>query len=155
MLPFIIMNLGSEMVYILHQRLKEQDLTNDRCSKILEEIIQNMFSQGVVKEIFRPQQMYSLKSTKQIFNKVAHSSNRKLEPAAMQTLFDLMIMAVKYQCKMIVQPEEIYFITLKHMSTMNQLITGCPNQAFIETIEKKFKEMCENFTAYDFMIVRQ
>ena len=30
MLPFIILNLGAEMVYILEQRLREQDLNKDR-----------------------------------------------------------------------------------------------------------------------------
>ena len=81
-----------------------------------------MLSQAIVNEIFRPQNMYSLKSVKQIFNKVAHSSNRKLDKRAMQTLIDLMVMAFKYQVKMLVQNEELYFVTTKHLEVMQKII---------------------------------
>ena len=156
MLPFIIINLGAEMVYILDQRLREQDLSADRCSKVLEDIIQNMFSQSVVKEIFRSQTMYSLKSTKQIFNKVAHSSNRKLDNTAMQTLFDLMVMGFKYQVKLTTQPEDIYFITKKHLETLKELVaSGTTGKHFVLAIENKFEETFRGFTAYDYIIVRQ
>lgn len=83
MLPFIILNMGGEMLYILDQRLRDQDLDRERSAKILGEISEKMFSNAVVNEIFRPQSMYTIKSTKQIFSKVAHSSNRKLDEAAM------------------------------------------------------------------------
>ena len=73
----------------------------------------------------------------------------------MQTLFDLMIMAFKYQCKMIVQPEEIYFITKKHIQNMKELIAGTPNVSFIDAIAKKFETMCENFSSYDYLVIRQ
>ena len=54
-LPFIFINLGGEMVYILEQRLREQDLDPSKRTKVLEEILQSMFSSKVVTEIFRPQ----------------------------------------------------------------------------------------------------
>ena len=75
--------------------------------------------------------MYSLKSVKQIFNKVAHSSNRKLDKRAMQTLIDLMVMAFKYQVKMVVQNEEIYFVTTKHLEVMQKIIEGSTSVNFI------------------------
>jgi len=53
-LPFIIINLGGEMIYILEQRLREQDLDPPKRTKVLEEILQNMFANKVVIEIFRP-----------------------------------------------------------------------------------------------------
>lgn len=71
MLPFIILNLGAEMVYILDQRMRAQELDQAKSSKVLNEIIQHMLNQNVIKEIFRAQTMYSLKSTRQIFSKVA------------------------------------------------------------------------------------
>ena len=64
-------------------------------------------------------------------------------------------MAFKYQCKMIVQPEEILFITRKHLETMKSLISGSPNASFVQIAEQKMNEMCETFTSYDYIIVRQ
>jgi len=34
-LPFVIINLGGEMVYILEQRLRSQDISQDRSQKVL------------------------------------------------------------------------------------------------------------------------
>ena len=65
-----------------------------------------------------------------------------------------MLMAFKYQRKMIVQPEEIFFITKKHLATMKQLIAGSPNASFVDVAEQKLNTMCENFTSYDYIIAR-
>ena len=54
MLPFVILNLGGEMVYILEQRLRDQSLERDRSSRVLNDIVQNMLSSAVIQEIFRP-----------------------------------------------------------------------------------------------------
>ena len=66
-----------------------------------------------------------------------------------------MLMAFKYQCQMVVQPEEIYHITKKHLETMKQLIAGSTNVAFIQVAEEKFDSMCSNFTGYDYIVIRQ
>lgn len=34
-LPFVIINLGGEMIYILEQRLRSQDISKDRSQKVI------------------------------------------------------------------------------------------------------------------------
>jgi len=34
-LPFVILNLGGEMIYILDQRLRAQEIGNERSQKVL------------------------------------------------------------------------------------------------------------------------
>ena len=46
--------------------------------------------------------MYKMTSTRQIFQKLAHSSIMKLDATSMQKLFDLMLMGLKYQTQLIV-----------------------------------------------------
>jgi hypothetical protein len=48
----------------------------------------------------------------------------KLNATSMQKLFDLMLMGLKYQTQLTVQPEELFFITMKHLVTMKQLVEG-------------------------------
>ena len=98
--------------------------------------------------------MYSLKSTKQIFSKVAHSSNRRLDATAMQILFDLMLMGFKYQVQQIVQPEEIYFITMKHIDTMGAMVAEEQAVHFVNAARNRFTAMTEKFNAYDYTVVR-
>ena len=102
MLPFVILNLGAEMIYILDQRLRSQDIEKIRAARVLEDIVKSMLSARFIDELFRPQPMYSLHSTKQIFQKLAHSSIMKLNAQSMGKLFDLMLMGLKYQTQMIV-----------------------------------------------------
>ena len=52
--PFIILNLGAEMVYILDQRLRSQDISKDRSQKVLQDIINSMLNDKFVSELFRP-----------------------------------------------------------------------------------------------------
>jgi hypothetical protein len=56
-----------------------------------------LFSNVFIEELFKPQEIYSVNSTKQIFEKIAHSSIMRLNKNSMDKLFDLMIMAFKYQ----------------------------------------------------------
>lgn len=48
----------------------------------------------------------------------------KLNATSMQKLFDLMLMGLKYQTQLTVQPEELFFITMNHLVTMKQLVEG-------------------------------
>lgn len=66
-LPFVILNLGGEMIYILDQRLRSQDIEKDRALKVLSDIVKSMLSESFQQELFRPQAMYSMNSIKQIF----------------------------------------------------------------------------------------
>ena len=56
---------------------------------------------------------------------------------------------------MIVQPEEIYHVTKKHLVTMKELISGSANISFIQVAEEKFDTMCNSFNSYDYIIIRQ
>lgn len=155
MLPFLVLNLGSEMIYILDQRLRSQDIPPDRKLRVLRDITQSMFSQKFLSELFRPQAMYSMVSTRQIFQKLAHSSIMKLNETSMQKLFDLMLMGLKYQTQQSVQPEEIFHFTVKHLNLVLKLVENSEAVTDVENALRLLTEMCKNFNAYDYQVVRQ
>ena len=79
--------------------------------------------------------MYSMVSTRQIFEKLAHSSIMKLNATSMSKLFDLMLMGFKYQVLSVTSPEELYQVTLTHLTTIAGLIKGTPTETLVnETI---------------------
>jgi hypothetical protein len=82
-MPFIILNMGSEMIYILNQRLKAQNVTGPKSNKVLIDVAKAMFSDLFISELFKPQDVYSLASTKQVFEKLAHSSIMRLNKSSM------------------------------------------------------------------------
>jgi hypothetical protein len=82
--------MGAEMVYILNQRLIAQSVQTSKANKVLVDVVKAMFSEIFVEELFRPQEMYSVSSTRQIFEKLAHSSIMRLNKSSMvRYAFDL------------------------------------------------------------------
>ncbi len=114
-----------------------------------------MMHSKFVSELFRQQEMYSMVSTRQIFDKLAHSSIMKLNETSMNKLFDLMLMGVKYQVLMTTSPEEVYHIVLTHLTEVANLIKGSPVEALVNDAITQLKVMVKDFKAYDFMIIKQ
>ena len=83
LMPFIILNMGGEMIFILEHRLRAQDIPKERSSKVLQDVVKTMYSKKFLEELFRPQETFSVASTKQIFEKLAHSSIMKLNSTSM------------------------------------------------------------------------
>lgn len=121
-MPIIVINMGGEMVYILQQRLQAQKVQDDKAIKVLQDVIRAMYSPLFITELFKPQDMYSAVSTKQIFEKLAHSSIMRLNKQSMEKLYDLMIMGFKYQLISCHSPQQILQITLYHLEIIKSLV---------------------------------
>ena len=93
-LPFVILNLGAEMMYIVDQRLKAQHIPEDRScrgiyylSVVMVDVIHSLFSDKFIEEMMRPQELFSVISAKKIFEKIAHSSIMRLNAASMAKVY--------------------------------------------------------------------
>lgn len=116
--------MGGEMVYILQQRLQAQNISSEKSVKVLIDIFYAMFDQKFVDELFAPQEIYSIPSTRQIFEKIAHSSIMRLNKSSMDKLFDLMIMGFKYQTLGCQVPRQYLHMTLNHIEQMRLTISS-------------------------------
>lgn len=96
-MPFLIINMGGEMLYILEQRLHAQSIAEEKRVRVLQDVISTMFSHKFVGELFKPQPIYSMFSARQVFDRLAHASIMRLNESSMDKLYDLMTMGVKYQ----------------------------------------------------------
>lgn len=77
-MPLVVVNLGAEMVYILDQRLKAQCIAEDKSRMVLNDVVRTWFDNRFIEELFKPQQLYSLTATRQIFERLALSSIMRL-----------------------------------------------------------------------------
>jgi Organic solute transport protein 1 len=85
--PLLIANLGCEMLFILEQRLKAQSIPGDKSQKVLHDVVKTMFDKTFVSEkLFIPQEMYSIQSTRKIFDRLAHSSIMRLSESRWELL---------------------------------------------------------------------
>eukprot|EP00127_Corallochytrium_limacisporum_P003683 Clim_evm15s152 gene=Clim_evmTU15s152 len=121
-LPLLIINLGAEMTYVLHERLKAQGVSVQVQNQVISAIVYNMVRRRFLEEMMRPQPLYNLVQVRSICSRLAHSSVMKLNDASMDKLFDLVLMSYKWQLIQINSPEEVYTIALNHLDTLKDLV---------------------------------
>ena len=81
-MPWIVINLGGEMLYVLEQRLKAQSVPAGKAARVLQDVAATLLDRAFLEEkLFVPQETYSLSSTKKIFERLAHSSIMRLSDA--------------------------------------------------------------------------
>ncbi|XP_013087262.2 protein OSCP1-like isoform X1 [Biomphalaria glabrata] len=154
-LPLLFMNLGGEMIYILDQRLSAQSIPNEKAKKVLTDIVSTMFNKKFMDEIFKPQNLYSKKAMRTVFDRIAHASIMRLNAASMDKLYDLMTMAVKYQISLALRPKDILLITLNHMDTIRSHVEDSSVKAQVEYAFKIFLETYASLSHGEFQLIRQ
>ncbi|KAK1156843.1 protein OSCP1-like isoform X1 [Acipenser oxyrinchus oxyrinchus] len=165
-LPLLFINLGGEMLYILDQRLRAQNIPADKARKadwtagdrrrVMNDIITTMFNKTFMEELFKPQELYSKKALRTVFDRLAHASIMRLNQASMDKLYDLMTMAFKYQVLLCPRPKDILLVSFNHMDAIKDFIRDSPsifNQ--VDEIFRQLIEMYSSLPAGEFQLIRQ
>jgi hypothetical protein len=116
--PFLVVNYGSEMIFILEQRLAAQSVRGEKSAKVLQDVSNALFSNSFVAELVRPQLLYSHATTREIFDRLAHSSIMRLSENSMDKLYDLMTMGCKYQLVACRVPRDLVRATAMHLDAV-------------------------------------
>ncbi|XP_020497972.2 protein OSCP1a [Labrus bergylta] len=165
-LPLVFINLGGEMLYILDQRLQAHNTSEDNSEKgvwseydrkrVMNDIVGTMFNKGFMDELLKPQQLYSHRTLKTVLTRLAHASIMRLNPASMDRLYELMIMAVKYQVFLCPRPRDLLLISYNHIDTIRELVKETPvalNQ--VEEAHRKIVEVYSSLSEGEFQLLRQ
>ncbi|KAJ8935117.1 hypothetical protein NQ314_013013 [Rhamnusium bicolor] len=115
--PFLVLNLGSEMIFVIAQRLQAQNIPHERATLVLEEIISVLISKSLIADLMKPQATYSHENVREIVEDVTQSSAMRLDPVSMGKLWDLITMVFKWQVSM---SENLLGITLRHLILENR-----------------------------------
>uniref|UniRef100_A0A2K5JNH3 Organic solute carrier partner 1 n=1 Tax=Colobus angolensis palliatus TaxID=336983 RepID=A0A2K5JNH3_COLAP len=155
-LPLLFLNLGGEMLYILDQRLRAQNIPGDKARKVLNDIISTMFNRKFMEELFKPQELYSKKALRTVYERLAHASIMKLNQASMDKLYDLMTMAFKYQVLLCPRPKDVLLVTFNHLDTIKGFIQDSPT--ILQQVDETFRQLTEIYgglSAGEFQLIRQ
>ncbi|KAG8346781.1 putative Organic solute transport protein 1 [Trypanosoma vivax] len=110
-LPFLILNYGAEMIFILYERLVAQQVSQEMAQGALAGVVNHMFNDEFVSELLRPQQLYSFTATKELFTSLSQASVIRLSPSSMSKLFELMTVVLKYKLFVLRHPLELLELT--------------------------------------------
>uniref|UniRef100_G3X0X4 Organic solute carrier partner 1 n=1 Tax=Sarcophilus harrisii TaxID=9305 RepID=G3X0X4_SARHA len=155
-LPLLFLNLGGEMLYILDQRLRAQNVPTDKARKVMNDLISTMFNKKFLEELFKPQELYSKKALRTVYDRLAHASIMRLNPASMDKLFDLMTMAFKYQVLLCPRPKDILLITFNHLDAIKNFVRDSPD--IMNQVDETFRHIIEVYgclPAGEFQLIRQ
>ncbi|XP_068238782.1 protein OSCP1-like [Palaemon carinicauda] len=142
-LPLQFLNLGGEMMYIIDQRLRAQNIPSDKAAKVRNDIIGIMLNRRFVEELFKPQDLYCRSALRTVFDKLAHGSVMRLNAPSMDKLFDLMLMGLKYQVLMCPQPLDLLLVTLNHLDALKSYASSTSVLAQVEdTLNLLIKVYC-------------
>ncbi|XP_041963079.1 protein OSCP1 isoform X2 [Alosa sapidissima] len=166
-LPLLFINLGGEMLYILDQRLRAQNIPADKAKKadawleedrrqVMNDIITTMFNKKFLEELFKPQELYSKKALRTVFDRLAHASIMRLNQASMDKLYDLMTMAFKYQVLLCPRPKDILLVSFNHMDAIKDFVRDTPS--ILSQVDETFRQLIEIYTplsAGELQLIRQ
>jgi len=153
-MPLVLINMGGEMIYILDQRLHAQMVAEDKSHKVIDDVVRTMFNPKFVAELFKPTEIYSPQSMRQVFDRLAHSSIMRLSEASMDKLYDLMMMGFKQQMLCVQHSEEVVFVALNHLTRIRELVVNEAVIAIVDNAITLVKERYGSFSQGDFCELR-
>jgi len=155
-MPMVIINMGGEMIYILAQRLSAQNVPADKSKRVLQDVVRTMYNPIFIQELFRPQDVYTMQSTRQIFDRLAHSSIMRLNESSMDKLYDLMTMGFKYQILASSFPQELLHVTLNHLYQLRTKVEDAPAvTAMVDDVINMTNERYATMSALEFAGLKQ
>lgn len=77
-MPFLYVNLGCEMLYVIQQRLQAQKVAERKATMVLRDVLRIMFCRETFNCVAEPQETYSEVSMRGVYSRIAHSSIMKL-----------------------------------------------------------------------------
>ena len=111
---------------------------------VMSDIVATMFSSKFMSEILRPQEIFARQNMRIIFDKLVHVSIMRLNAVSMDKLYDLMVMAVKYQILFCSKPKELLLVTYNHLDSIRKLLpssSSSSTQQLVDNVHRKIEEV--------------
>ncbi|XP_023677015.1 protein OSCP1 isoform X4 [Paramormyrops kingsleyae] len=123
---------------------------------VMNDIITTMFNKKFLEELFKPQELYSKRALRTVFDRLAHASIMRLNQASMDKLYDLMTMAFKYQVLLCPRPKDMLLVTFNHMDAIRDFVRDSPS--ILNQVDETYRQLIEMYTPLsggEFQLIRQ
>ncbi|NWU91623.1 OSCP1 protein, partial [Upupa epops] len=124
--------------------------------RVMNDIISTMFNNRFMQELFKPQELYSKKALRTVYDRLAHASIMRLNQASMDKLYDLMTMAFKYQVLLCPRPRDLLLVTFNHLDAIKEFIQDAPG--ILNQVDETFRQLIDTYGPLsdgEFQLIRQ
>ena len=122
-MPLVVVNLGSEMIYVVRQRLIAQNVGKKKARRVLKDIVATMFAKDFVDQLFVPTPLYTIRDVYKIFQRLAHASIMRIQESSMNKLFELMVIGVKNQILTARSEHDYLPIATRHLEVLRTYLS--------------------------------
>jgi Organic solute transport protein 1 len=138
-MPFVVANMGCEMLYVLSHRLKAQKIVGRKAERVLSDLVEAMFAQDLFADLFsgKHQDVAPRDELAKLFHKVVHSGIMKLNDTSFSKLLELMTMGCKYSFCGCSGPYELWDVTYNHLESVKLLCTE--KAPLIDDVQRLFE----------------
>ncbi|KAF7236277.1 Protein OSCP1, partial [Varanus komodoensis] len=122
----------------------------------MNDIIGGIFNKKFVDELFKPQELYSRKALRSVFERLVHASIMRLNAPSMDKLYDLMTMAFKCQVLLCPRPKDLLLVTFNHLDAIKDFIYESPKT--LNQVDVTFRRLLDTYgslSAGELQLIRQ
>ncbi|CCW65697.1 unnamed protein product [Phytomonas sp. EM1] len=152
--PFFTVNLSCEVLFIIHARLQDQNIGIKRIELIMHDIVSSIFNDAFMESLFSPQDICGKSAVYKVFLLLNECPTISLNESSLRKLYDIVLMAVKYQFYTLSHPLELLEMTFNHLNEVKQFIHRSA-EPHIELVEKLFESLCRNLCVGQLAEIRQ
>mmetsp|Transcript_36266 Transcript_36266/g.88587 ORF Transcript_36266/g.88587 Transcript_36266/m.88587 type:complete len:312 (+) Transcript_36266:82-1017(+) len=123
--PFLVANMGCEMVFVIEHRLRELPETSvpqKKRDEILDDIIRAVFNDALMENIFAEQKLYAIDTFRKLLFAMAQSPSMRISQENFDKMFRIMSMSIKAQVMRWEKPEDLLSFTERHLDAVEALI---------------------------------
>lgn len=149
----VYVNLGSEMLYILNNRIKALDIEDTKRMSILCQIAQNLYNSEENDKLLRdcPTSL-SLDSIYNLLHKICHKSVITLDSVSFAKMIEMIVMALKKDTLLMKNDFGLYHVTVNHLSCIDNLLK---RKDLTLNIRQKVSEIMSGLKPYDFYLIKK
>ncbi|XP_055384987.1 protein OSCP1 [Condylostylus longicornis] len=132
---FIFVNLGCEMLYVIDQRLKAQEVETDKSIQVINDITNVLLNPKYIQKLLNVNNEHSLinqSNFKKILYETACCSLMRLEEPSMSKLWDLMLMVFKWQISISPHSQHLIDVTFRHLDGISMFYPDVQKTVLID-----------------------
>nr|CCA21122.1 conserved hypothetical protein [Albugo laibachii Nc14] len=154
-MPILFYNMGSEMMYIINERLRAQKIPSQKSVKVLEDLVRSMHNNKFRDEIFQTQKMPNTLVMRQLFERLVHSSIMRLNVNSMDKLYDLMRMVFKFQMLSCSSADKLLKVTMTHLDEITEFVAAAEIRDLIADTKASMLQMYGDQDPACFFAIKQ
>ncbi|XP_017033530.1 protein OSCP1 [Drosophila kikkawai] len=134
---FILVNLGCEMLYVIDQRLKAQQIAQDKSIQVIHDVTTVLLEPKFIDSLLNGSkhnnaQLLTSEHCKFMLNDIATCSLMRLDEQSMAKLWNLMTVVYKWQLFVSRHQHHLLEITFRHLDAVNRLYPDARRHMLID-----------------------